>query len=121
MTDRLSILLVEDDVDFAESFGELLQEFGHDVAVAQTSGTGLTLARGRPFDVGFFDINLPDSDGFQLTETLTNENLMSHCFLVTASGIARYEERARQAGAEGILHKPLNFDAVQEILASIGR
>ncbi len=66
----LRILIVEDNVDSADSLNLLLRLYGHDVQVARTGPTGLEMASAFRPDVVLLDIGLPGMDGYQVARLL---------------------------------------------------
>jgi len=66
----LSVLVVEDEEDGANSLSELLQLFGYRVAVARTGAAALLAAETDPPDVVLLDIRLPDIDGWEVARRM---------------------------------------------------
>ena len=59
----LSVLVVEDHADEADSLADVLRLYGERVTVARTGGAALELAADDPPDVVLLDVRLPDLDG----------------------------------------------------------
>lgn len=106
------ILVIEDNVDVAESLKELLQILGHEAEVAGTGTRGLEMARELCPDVVLCDLGLPGIDGFDVARALRAEPALAGTTLIALSGYAQPEdvERARQAGFHRHLAKPVDFD-----------
>jgi two-component system, OmpR family, response regulator len=66
----LSILVVEDEEDGANSLAELLGLFGYRVAVARTGTAALLAAEMDRPDVVLLDIRLPDIDGWEVARRM---------------------------------------------------
>ena len=60
------VLVVDDNVDAAESLAMLLRLGGHEVRVAYDGPTALRLAEAEPPEVAFLDIGMPGMDGYEL-------------------------------------------------------
>src|SRR3982750_2488091 len=64
------VLVVDDNVDVADSLAELLTLFGHDVRVAYSAAEALNEMDLRVPDVVLSDINMPVVDGLQLAQRI---------------------------------------------------
>src|SRR5262249_39141910 len=60
------ILVVDDNVDAAESLATLLRLEGHHVRVAEDGAAALAAAQTEPFDMVILDLAMPDVDGFEV-------------------------------------------------------
>ncbi len=115
----LSILVVDDNQDGAESMARLLRRAGHGVQVAYDGREALEMATaGRPAVV-LLDIGLPEMDGYQVCQRLRQEGL-SGALIVAMSGYGQDEDRRRsqQAGFDHHLVKPVS---PTELLALLHR
>jgi CheY-like chemotaxis protein len=114
----MRVLVVEDNRDSAETLAKLLELFGYDVSVAYTAMDGLETAKRIRPDVVLCDIGLPDSDGFALAEALHENPLTSSARLIaiTAYGREQDRERAKRAGFQLHLVKPVNPIALFQLL-----
>ncbi|APW62996.1 ATP-binding protein [Paludisphaera borealis] len=107
------ILIVEDNVDSARSLGLLLELSGHETFVAHDGPTALEMARELRPDVVMLDIGLPGMSGYEVAEVLNRE---SDALLIAMTGYAE-DEKARQAGFQHYLVKPIDRD---DLLALLG-
>jgi DNA-binding response OmpR family regulator len=102
----LSVLIVEDQPDVAESLQVFLAlAGGHDVSVAADGETGVDMAVTRPPDAVVCDIGLPKKDGFQVARELA-ARLPSTPLLIAFTGYSGLEGRAREAGFHHYFVKP---------------
>jgi CheY-like chemotaxis protein len=107
------VLVIEDSVDAAEIMAELLKRRGHEVRIAHDGATGLTLARSFHPQVILLDIGLPDMDGYAVAHRLRSEDLGGDLLVaLTGYGEADDRERARKAGFDRHLTKPVDPDAL---------
>jgi signal transduction histidine kinase/ActR/RegA family two-component response regulator len=115
------ILVVDDIADIADSFGRLLEAAGHDVVIAYDAEQGLALAREHRPSVAFLDMVMPDRDGLQLAQQLRRESDPRELTLVMVSGYGQSQdiERARAAGFEHHLLKPIEVQQVYKLLDSL--
>jgi two-component system, chemotaxis family, CheB/CheR fusion protein len=113
------ILVIEDNVDGAESLREVLEMDGHTVAVALDGAQGL--AKGREFgpEVVLCDIGLPGLDGYEVAQALRNDPALRGAFLIAMTGYATPEDQQRvtNAGFDAYLAKPPSFEQIRAAIA----
>jgi PAS domain S-box-containing protein len=119
----LRILVVDDNVDSAESLRLLLAMSGHQVETIH-SGLAVPEAAGasRP-DVILLDIGLPGLNGYQVAERLRETPDLRDVVLVALTGYGQEEDRRRsmQAGFDHHVVKPVDHEQLAALLALIGR
>lgn len=108
------VLVIEDDPNNLMITMELLRMTGVKYANARASGRqGLKLIETLPrIDLILLDIQLPNEDGYEvLRQIRTHPKLCTtRVVAVTANVLPQDEARARVAGFDGFIGKPLNFD-----------
>jgi PAS domain S-box-containing protein len=116
------ILLVEDNIDVAESLLMLLEVLGHDVAVAHDGPSALEIAAGDPPDVMLIDIGLPEMDGYEVARRARRHPALSSILLVALTGYGRDDDReqALKAGFDHHLVKPVDPKILQTLVARAG-
>ena len=103
------ILLVEDADDIRDAFKVLLHAEGAEVAAAATGREAVELATRTAFDVLLTDVGLPDIPGdILIREVLATAAVRPHVVVVTGYG-EPYASRARAAGADIVLTKPIEW------------
>jgi len=114
------ILLVDDNVDGSESLALLLREHRHEVRVVHRGLDAVEAATRDVPDVVLLDIGLPDINGHEVAERLRRDPALDDTLLVavTGWGDARDRERARQAGIDLHLTKPVDDQALLAALAT---
>jgi CheY-like chemotaxis protein len=112
-----SVLIVDDNVDQADSLAALCRVLGHDVQVAYDGESALQCARRTRPEIVFLDITLPGMDGYDVAARLRAE-LGSRLQLVAVSGRGRDEDRERALGAgfDHFLLKPLDPSFLESLL-----
>jgi len=117
----IKVLVVDDNVDAAESLAMLLRVHGHDVRMAHTGPTAVAAALDYGPDVAFLDIGLPELDGFQVAKRIRRQPANEKCVLVALTGYGHDadQQRSREADFDHHLIKPADFGKVQEILAAV--
>jgi len=115
------VLLVDDNADFVESFALLLERMGHQVRIAHDGEEALAAAREFAPDVAFLDIGLPKINGYDLAMRMRAQNTGALTLIaVTGWGQDSDKRRAREAGFDHHMTKPVDLEQVGHILASIG-
>jgi signal transduction histidine kinase/ActR/RegA family two-component response regulator len=115
---RQRILLVDDNVDFAESLELLLRGMGHEVHVEhEAEGALAAAAEFRP-DFAFLDIGLPVVNGYELARRLRAQPSSKNTVLIAVSGWGQEQDRrqAEQAGFALHLVKPVELKSIQSAL-----
>lgn len=104
------ILIVEDNPDNLKLFKAVLAMKGHQVSVLP-SGEGLLAAieQGEP-ELILMDIQLPGRDGYELIKDIRNSKWRElGVVALTAHARGQDEERARSAGFDGYITKPIDI------------
>jgi CheY-like chemotaxis protein len=116
--EKLKILLVDDNADFATSLSILLQDLGHDVRVANDARGGLAVAREFAPDFAFLDIGLPEINGYQLAAQIRALPTDARPTLVAVSGWGQLKDRVRSQEAGFALHlvKPIELEQIRTVL-----
>nr|WP_216618625.1 response regulator [Corallococcus carmarthensis] len=114
------ILLVEDNSDARQSMRDLLELWGHQVAVAQDGVQGVALALEHAPELALVDIGLPGMDGFQVARTL-RARVGQQLRLVALSGYGDPEayQRALKAGFDVHLTKPVRPADLDRVLSNL--
>jgi len=118
---RLKVMVVDDNVDAAETLSMLLDAAGHEVEVEHDSRRALERARTAPPDVFLLDIGLPEIDGNELARRLHAQPETAGSVLIAVSGYGQEQDKraAREAGFRHHLVKPVDFDQLAELLAGV--
>jgi PAS domain S-box-containing protein len=113
----LRVLVVDDNADAADLLAEALGASGHVTSVAQDGPTALHIADTFRPDIALLDIGLPVMDGYELAGKLRSQLGAVRLIAVTGYGQTPDRERARAAGFDVHLIKPVDLDA---LLAAVG-
>jgi two-component system CheB/CheR fusion protein len=115
------VLIIEDNLDAAESLREALILGEHEVEVAHSGPDGIEKARSFRPEIVLCDIGLPGMDGYDVARIVRHDPVLRSTFLVALSGYALPEdiEKAAQAGFQHHLAKPPSVDALERILAEL--
>jgi two-component system CheB/CheR fusion protein len=117
------ILLVDDNHENLEIFGELLKLHGADLTSSDSAAQALSHVDKDSFDLIVSDIAMPGMDGYQLLAELHKHPLASKIPVVAITGFGRIEdvERALAAGFAAHLQKPINFDLFAKTVKELRR
>jgi PAS domain S-box-containing protein len=114
-------LILDDSEDTIAMLEELLKVSGAIVMTATNGADALRIASENEFDVILSDISMPEMDGFEFLQRLRQIEGRQHVPVVAITGFGRNAdmERARVAGFYSHLTKPLNLQALAEVLQQL--
>jgi CheY-like chemotaxis protein len=114
------VLVVEDHPDTLEMMGCLLNLHGFDVTLTRTAEEALAALSERSPAVITVDIGLPGISGLEVARRVRQHPATRSVPLIAVTGWAspQHVERAREAGCDVVLRKPVNPET---LLAEIGR
>jgi DNA-binding response OmpR family regulator len=116
--EAISVLIVEDDPDFAESLMIALGVRNCHVDVARTGEEAIRKYRSLCYDIAFMDIKLPGKNGVESLVEIRSFCPAARVVMMTGFSEAALLDRALQAGAVDILRKPFRL---KEMLGYIDR
>jgi two-component system CheB/CheR fusion protein len=117
----LRVLVVDDAPDVTELLALLMSHAGYEVSMAFSATEAFDTARAGHFDAVISDIGMPGMNGYQLAEALRALPGYQSTPLIAVTGFTHFEdrERARRAGFDEFLHKPISpadlLDAVRRL------
>ncbi len=113
------ILVVDDNVDSAESLAMMLRLLGHDVHTAHDGPAALRAAAAFAPEMVLLDIGLPGMDGYEVARRLRTLPQVRGALLVAQTGWGQEEDRrkSREAGFDHHLVKPVDPAVLREVLA----
>ncbi|MEZ4433085.1 MAG: ATP-binding protein [bacterium] len=114
-TSGLRVLVVEDNPVNQRVVRAMLDRLGCQSALAETASDAVAQARGE-FDLILMDVHLPDDDGFSATRQIRADGRATPIWALTAGALVEDRARAREAGMNGFLTKPLRLDDLAEAL-----
>src|SRR5688572_25818266 len=116
---RRRILVVDDNLDSADSLGMLLRTLGNEVRTAHDGLEAVGVAAAFQPDVVLLDIGLPKMNGYDVARRvrdLRGEAVV----LIAVTGWGQAEDRrlSKEAGFDHHLTKPINLDALRKLLTA---
>jgi PAS domain S-box-containing protein len=122
-TSRLSkrVLIVDDNVDAADSLAMLLLLNGHEVKIAHAGRPAIEIAASGWPEAAFIDIGLPDMSGYEVAHQLRSINSLKNATLtaLTGWGAASDRERSAASGFDFHITKPADVAELDDILAGV--
>jgi two-component system CheB/CheR fusion protein len=108
----MHVLLIEDVSDIREVFAILLRSEGADVIATGSGREGAEIARSGRFDVVLSDLGLPDIAGDALIRQIRAVSAAGTRVIVITGYGEPYLTRARQAGADAVFTKPVEWTRI---------
>ena len=117
------VLVIEDNIDAAESLREVLEFGGHVVEIANSGRDGIERSLTFRPDMILCDIGLPGMDGYDVARRLRADKTLASTYLVALTGYALPEDlaRAKEAGFDEHIAKPASLERIEEVLANSPR
>ena len=115
------ILIVDDNRDGAQMLADALETRGYQTKVAHDGPEALGIAREFNPSIALLDIGLPVMDGYELAGNLRELPGLGDIRLVAISGYGQPADRkkARHAGFQQLLVKPVDFEAIDLAITSV--
>ncbi|MET0592331.1 MAG: ATP-binding protein [Polyangiaceae bacterium] len=109
-------LVVDDDAALCVTMGRLLTRIGYEVVTAFNGISANERMRSGEFDLGLFDLHLPDASGVDLLAAFTEKFPQSEAILLTGSGSLEVALEAIRSGAFDFLPKPFVLEQLERSL-----
>ena len=114
------LLFVDDNVDAVETLAEAFRLEGHEVRVAYAGPQALRELQDYLPDVVLLDIGLPGMSGYEIAGLLRNDPRLAKTLLVALTGFGQESDRkrAREAGFDEHLVKPVELDTIARLIGA---
>lgn len=113
MSEKQSILLVDDDQEFRKAMKKMFEKSGYEVTVAADGREALEILTKGTFDLIISDLRMPNLNGMELMEAIKKEKLDVPVIFITAYGEVESYMDLMNLGAFEYINKPVKG---QEIL-----
>lgn len=111
------VLIIDDDIDAAQTLFLLLLEMGHAPAYATSGQAALAQATKLQPEFVFLDIGLPDLDGSEVASRLRQTAGCEQALIIALTGLGtEHRERMLQAGCDAYYVKPLEPKLLEAFL-----
>jgi CheY-like chemotaxis protein len=121
----MRLLIADDDADTRATMGLLLERAGYSVQLAPDGAKALEMQREAPADVLITDLFMPEVDGLEAIERFREEFPGVKIVAMSGGGVRvrgeTYLSTAAVAGAEVLLRKPFEIDALLQVLKGLQR
>ena len=121
MTEALKILVVDDDVDNAQSLGELFEMEGHSVSVVHSGQAAIDSYLNTNFDLAFMDVMMPGMNGVESFIAIRRMKPEAKVFMMTGYSVEELLQQAVREGALGVIEKPLEAQDVLRMTERVGK
>ncbi len=115
------LLLVEDDVNLAETLVELLELESFEVTWVGDGEQALDATFMNAYDLFLFDVNVPFIDGFELLDSLRKSGDETPAIFITAMSDIASLSKGFEVGADDYIKKPFEFDELAVRIHSLIR
>ncbi|MCG7366099.1 two-component system sensor histidine kinase RcsC [Pantoea sp. ACRSH] len=115
--DDIMILIVDDHPINRMLLSEQLGTLGYQVKTAQDGVDALNVISRSEIDIVLSDVNMPNMDGYRLTQRLRRLGHVFPVIGVTANALAEEKQRCMEAGMDNCLSKPVTLDVLKTTLA----
>jgi two-component system, NtrC family, response regulator HydG len=112
------ILIIDDDVDHAESIADVLDLHGYEVDLAYSGEQGVERFRQSDFDMILLDVKLPGMNGVETLFEFQKIRPEARIIMMTGYSVEQLLAQAVENGALGVLRKPFQ---VEELLDALER
>jgi len=114
--DKKSILVIDDEegaCDFIKSF---LEGRDYIVFTALNGPSGINIIKEKKPSLVFLDVRMPDMTGIDVLKTLKDDHINIKVILMTGIEAGEELDKAKELGISGIINKPVQLQALSEIL-----
>jgi len=113
------ILVIDDEEGIREVLGEIFQNEGHRVTLAETSRKGLDKFKKNDFDLVLTDLGMPEMSGWQLAKKIKEIDPDVSVGLITGWAAATTEEKMKEEGVDFILSKPFDYTKIVREVSAV--
>ena len=120
---KMKILLVEDNMINREIIKEILSSTHADIDTAENGKEGYEKFMNNDYDLIFMDIQMPVMDGYEATRMIRSSAKETgstiKIYAMTANTFAEDIAKAKEAGMDGHISKPIDVNKVMSLLRSL--
>jgi len=116
MSEKLKVLVVDDNEDFCRNVSDILKLKGYEVVTVYDGFNALELVKQDGFDIVLMDVKMPVMDGVATFKKMKEVAPHTQVIMVSAYAVEELIREALREGAFGTLRKPLDFDELFALL-----
>lgn len=113
----IRLLVVDDHPINRQLLSDQLMSLGYQVITANDGVDALGVLSQNTVDIVLTDVNMPNMDGYRLTQCLRQSNFIAPVIGVTANALAEEKQRCLEAGMDNCLSKPVTLETLEQTLA----
>jgi PAS domain S-box-containing protein len=115
------VMIVDDNVDAAESLAVLLEAHGHEVAVQAHPVEAIAAAKLAPPEIFILDIGLPEMDGYELARRLRADPATGAALFIALTGYGQAHDRilSKSVGFDHHFVKPVDTEKLRQLFATL--
>jgi signal transduction histidine kinase len=123
LTRPLKVLVIDDNVEVAQTIGWMLEEIGHQYRLIHDGRVALEAAREFEPDAILLDIGLPVMDGYAVCRAFRADDLFKDTVIIAQTGWGQPRDKtlATEARFDHHLVKPVSYDDLERILADVSK
>ncbi|MGU0161103.1 response regulator [Escherichia coli] len=114
--DDMMILVVDDHPINRRLLADQLGLLGYQCKTANDGVDALNVLSKNHIDIVLSDVNMPNMDGYRLTQRIRQLGLTLPVIGVTANALAEEKQRCLQSGMDSCLSKPVTLDVIKQTL-----
>ncbi|MDY7032839.1 MAG: response regulator [Thermodesulfobacteriota bacterium] len=114
--DKINLLLVDDEEQFATSISKSLEVRGFRVIMVNRGEKAIEAARNHPIDIALVDLKMPGLSGEETLKALKKEHKWMEVVILTGHGTIDSAVECTKDGAYSYLQKPCELEELLETL-----
>ncbi len=114
--DDMMILVVDDHPINRRLLADQLGSLGYQCKTANDGVDALSVLAKNHIDIVLSDVNMPNMDGYRLTQRIRQLGLTLPVVGVTANALAEEKQRCLESGMDSCLSKPVTLDVLKQTL-----
>ena len=115
---KTTVLIVDDDALIRQQLEKELKRSYFNTSTAACGQEALEIITREKIDILLLDVNLPDTDGFELLEKVKGQQPQCQVIVITGFGSEEIAIQALRRGAIDYIEKPISIDV---LTAALGR
>jgi two-component system response regulator HydG len=116
MSEKPSVLIVDDDPSMSRTTSLILTHMGYRVTTARSGAEAIERTRETEFDMTILDIMMPERSGVETLREVKQMRPEATVVMMTAYASDKSVKEALAEGAHGIIYKPFEVDAVVSLI-----
>jgi len=117
--EQKTILIIEDDINFADILKGFAEDYGFKVILAHDGAKGIELAESNLPSAIILDVMLPIADGWEVLRVLKNNERTKHIPIHMMSAATFSKKDFLERGAIGFMHKPVTESSIESTFENI--